>query len=410
MDSLCEESLFAKRRRVRNGFVTVFPYAKSRFNEEEELSVELQWSTDVSTPAKVFPVITRVDIDHDELAQASDGAEECGSEEDSGDEEGDLERINTDLETDQSTSDESREQSVDSEEERHDSPKIPLTAPQPLRRRNIGDNKLDIEPVPTRPSERRRSRSSRPRKVKRSIEGIIPAKAANLFQCLYCLNDHGDSARRQFTASLVHRAVCLNNPNKSRHHEEYMDAFPGSKRPGPFSKKNSQKSDAILLDIRELEASEIKHEESKVTEDLHSVETNLEDEEILTEDDISDDRDTILEHGQTDLLPSPPLSNQDTKPRSSLPSSTFPPKKQNKYKYSLYIGPRGYICRQCYENSEPLKAYKGKGWVRRHWLTCKYNQSTGSFFSRVPTKAKRSLRKAPPPPRERLNEKSGEGR
>src|SRR5205814_8173728 len=68
------------------------------------------------------------------------------------------------------------------------------------------------------------------------------------------------------------------------------------------------------------------------------------------------------------------------------------------FKYWVRIEEKIWTCRMCHEHGEPAKTWTSQGWVRNHWLKCKYNQQ---LDARVPRALPLSKKKA----KQRANEK-----
>lgn len=60
-------------------------------------------------------------------------------------------------------------------------------------------------------------------------------------------------------------------------------------------------------------------------------------------------------------------------------------------KYWVKLALKSWACRKCRKRGEPLKTWSSQGWVRNHWLKCKYNKRKGLTVPRPLPPSKRKL-------------------
>ena len=76
-----------------------------------------------------------------------------------------------------------------------------------------------------------------------------------------------------------------------------------------------------------------------------------------------------------------------------------PPAREEKRKndtdntrYWVRLAPKSWACRKCRKRGEPLKTWSSQGWVRNHWLKCKYNRRKGMTVPRPLPPSKQKVR------------------
>ena len=450
MDLLCEESLFAKRRRVNSGYVKVCGYKRADFqilNTEDPAAVQLRWAIDTSESRESNEVEENTERKPNGIPPEAQAVEtETASRPSTG------ETRDSPCET--RTSSENAPVEAEDEPEHPTSPSAqsnrlsesisaPATSPAapnkppiPPEGPSIATSQRKIAPR-TIPAGSFFNNEPTIRQSETSTDGILPLPN-NVFACEYCWEANRGIIPRDYVAALVHRVFCDKNPDPSKHHSEYMSLFPSvEKQSAARARKNNSEAMTITWksdiqsrktttvgastdpppeadDVIQIAAPVEKNgENNRPSQPQHQTMENKRDksqemlaqamaklenlgkkfeaesrrrlEEIrLREPELEKEKITVKgESPEPQLRPEPerpgPILEAD-QTTSDLPNPTKLKKKEEdrpKVIYWLKLSNREWVCRQCLEHGESPKKYRGRTWLGKHWMTCKYNENKG---------------------------------